>query len=73
MPKGEVVPMQQSITADRHFVEQGFTGDKRFVEERFAVDKGFVVFLLVMTLLFILFGIMADPGSFVPPDYQTFW
>ena len=65
--------MQQSLTVDKGFVEEGFRVGKRFVEERFVVDKGFIEFLLLMTLLFFLFGTIANPGSFVPPDYQTFW
>ena len=64
--------MQQSLTVDEDFVESS-TLDKGLGKGRFAVDKGFVVFLTVMILLFILFGAIVNPGSFVPPDYQTFW
>jgi hypothetical protein len=65
--------MQQGLTMDKGLVEERLAAGARFAEERFAVDKGFVVFVLVMTALFILFGMIADPGSFVPADYQTFW
>jgi len=65
--------MQQSLTVDKSFVEEGFKVSKRFIEERLAMDRGFVAFLLVMTLLFILAGVLADSGTFIPPDYQTFW
>ena len=39
----------------------------------FEVDGRFIVFLLVMTLLFIVFGILLTPGSFVPMNFETFW
>jgi len=65
--------MQQSLTFDKGFVEERLPVDRGSAEERFTVDRGFVTFLLVMVLLFILFGMIANPGSFVSPDYQTFW
>jgi len=65
--------MQQSLTVDRGFTQEKSTASKRFVEEGFAADKSFVVFLLAMIVLFILCGMIANPGSFVSPDYQTFW
>jgi hypothetical protein len=39
----------------------------------FEVDGRFMVFLVVMTMLFILFGIVLTPGSFVPMNFETFW
>ncbi|HVN23073.1 MAG TPA: hypothetical protein VMT71_03835 [Syntrophorhabdales bacterium] len=65
--------MQQSLTLDKSFVEERFADGERVVEEKLVLDRGFVTFLLVMILLFVLFGMIANPGSFVSPDYQTFW
>jgi len=39
----------------------------------FEVDGRFMVFLLVMTLLFIVFGILLTPESFVPMNLESFW
>ena len=65
--------MQQSLTFDKGFSKEGFEVNRGPAEEKFAVDRSFVVFLLAMILLFVLFGMIANPGSFVPPDYQIFW
>ncbi len=54
--------MRHSLTADGHFVQHSFR-----------IDLPFTMFLVVMTLLFLAFGIMLDSGPFVPVDYTVFW
>jgi hypothetical protein len=54
--------MQHSLTGDRHFVGEGLT-----------LGRGFEVFLLVMTVLFILAGILLTPESITPVNYEIFW
>ena len=39
----------------------------------FEVDGRFMVFLLVMMLLFIVFGTVLTPESFVPMSFESFW
>ncbi len=43
------------------------------MEHSFAVDGRFMVFLLVMVLLFVLFGSVLDPGSVILWNYEFFW
>jgi len=54
-------------------VQRGLTADNAFMEHTFHVDLLFGLFLVVMTLLFVLFGIALDSGSFLPVNYETFW
>ncbi len=65
--------MQQSLTMDKGFTEETSKANKTSKEAGFPVDKGLLMFLVLMIALLILFGTLAQPGSFVPPDYQTFW
>ncbi len=37
------------------------------------LGKDFVAFLVVMTLLFVLFGIVANPGPYIPTQMLAFW
>jgi hypothetical protein len=62
MPRREVIAVQRGLTADN-----------AFMEHTFHVDLLFGLFLVVMTLLFVLFGIALDSGSFLPVNYETFW
>ena len=62
LPRREVIAVQHRLTAD-----------DAFVEHTFHVDVLFGVFLVVMTLLFVLFGIALDSGSFLPVNYEIFW
>ncbi len=56
--------MQRSLMMDKHFVEPGFS---------FHVDLLLAVFVVGMTLLFFLFGMILSPASFVPVNYEIFW
>ncbi len=43
------------------------------MERILSLDSGFIVFLLVMTLLFVLVGVILNSAEWAPFDYVTFW
>ncbi len=65
--------MQHSLTMDKHFVQPGLTMDKSSAEHSFHLDLPLAVFVVVMALLFLVFGTMLSPGPFVPVNYEIFW
>lgn len=54
-------------------MQHRLTADSAFVEHTFHVDLLYAMFIVFMTLLFIVFGIALDSGSFLPVNYEIFW